>query len=195
MFAAAFADRAVQDRIVAVRSLDGPGFKKQTVNTPGFLRVIDRMETFMPQSSIVGLLLEHAETNRVIHSFAKGSKQHNIYSWSISGGIFTEEAGLSESSIRANKAINKWIEKMSDEDRMKLTDGIFELVSQTEAETLEELFEPKNLFSVMKKIGKLDDKTKELIGETGRIIMKAYRKKSSFSQKKGTQAAAIPGSR
>lgn len=182
MFAAAFADRAVQDRIVAVRSLDGPGFKKQTVNTPGFLRVIDRMETFMPQSSIVGLVLEHAETNHVIHSFAKGSKQHNIYSWSISGGIFTEEAGLSESSIRANKAINKWIEKMSDEDRMKLTDGIFELVSQTEAETLEELFEPKNLFSVMKKIGKLDDKTKELIGETGRIIMNAYREKSSFSQ-------------
>ena len=176
MYAAAFADKAVQDRIAAVRSLDGPGFKKRILSRRGFERILDRTESFMPQSSIVGLLLEHREKNRVIHSFAKDTKQHNVYTWSISGGDFTEETSLSESSIRANRAINKWIEKMSDEDRMRLTDGIFVLFEETEVETLSELFEAKNLFAVMKNIRKMDDKTKELIGETGRIIMKAYRK-------------------
>ena len=65
---------------------------------------------------------------------------------------------------------------MSDEDRMKLTDGIFEVIEAAQAETLDELFEARKLLTVMKKLGKLDDKTKELIGETGRIIRKSYRK-------------------
>ncbi|MCR5323786.1 MAG: DUF2974 domain-containing protein [Lachnospiraceae bacterium] len=171
MYGASFANKAVQDKIVAVRSLDGPGFKKQITDKRGFCRMLERMETIMPQSSIVGVLLEHREKTKVIHSFAKGSKQHILYSWSISGGEFTEEKGLSGSSIRANKAINCWIENMSDEDRMKLTDGIFKLLERTDVETLDELFEAKKLFVHMKKIGKMDKKTKELIIETGRIMM------------------------
>ena len=54
---------------------------------------------------------------------------------------------------------------------MKLTDGIFKLLERTDVETLDELFEAKKLFVHMKKIGKMDKKTKELIIETGRIMM------------------------
>ena len=177
MYASAFAKRDVQDRIAAIRSLDGPGFKKTVTDSKGFARVLDRMKTFMPQSSIVGLLLEHKEKHMVIHSFAKAAKQHNMYTWSISGASFTEEEGLSESSINTNKAINAWITDMSEEKRMRLTEGIFEIAQAADVDTLEELFEARNLPVIMKKIGKLDDETKELIVETGRIFMNSYKKR------------------
>ena len=176
MYGAAFVTRDVQERIIAVRSLDGPGFKKKVADRRGFTRMTDRMETFMPQSSIVGLLLEHKEKNRIIHSFAKGRKQHDIYTWSIMGGDFDEEEELSESSVRVNKAINGWITGMSDEKRMILTDGIFEIVEATQAETLEELFEAKKMFAVMKSLGRMDEEKKELIVETGRIIRASLKK-------------------
>ena len=142
------------------------------------MSVLDRMESFIPQSSIVGMLLEHREKTRIVHSFAKGSKQHDIYSWSISGGSFTEEEGLTAASIRVNKAIDCWAEGMSEEKRMKLTEGLYEIVETTHAETLEELFEAKNLYIVLKKMGQLDDETRELLGETGRIIMRSLREKN-----------------
>ena len=178
MYGAAFAQKELQEKIAAVRSLDGPGFKHRTTERRGFLRMADRMESFMPQSSMVGVLLEHKGENKVIHSFAKGTKQHDIYTWSIMGGDFTEEKSLSESGIRISKAINNWMKDMSDEKRMKLTDGIFEIVVATKAETLEELFEPKNIFAVRKNLGKMDDETKELIAETGRIIRASLKKKA-----------------
>ncbi|MCR5330214.1 MAG: DUF2974 domain-containing protein [Lachnospiraceae bacterium] len=176
MYAAAFAHKDVQERIVAVRGLDSPGFKDSTTGRRGFTRVVDRMETFIPQSSIVGLLLEHKEKYRVVYSSAKGRKQHNIYTWGILGGDFVGEKSLSGSGIRTNEAINSWITDMSDEKRMKLTDGIYEIIEATQAETLDELFEAKNLFTVMKNLGKMDEETKELVAETGRIIRNSRKK-------------------
>ena len=177
MYASAFAGEAIQQRIAAVRSLDGPGFRNKVTESEGFGRILDRMESYIPQSSIVGMLLEHKERTHVIHSRAKGTGQHDIYSWEITGDDFTEEEGLTAASVRVNKAINSWAEGMPDEKRMKLTEGIFEIVGTAQAETLEELFEAKKLFTVLAGMGKLDDDTKELLGETGKIIMRSLRKR------------------
>ena len=121
MYASAFAEETVQQHIAAVKSLDGPGFRDGITGTEGFMRVLDRMESFIPQSSIVGMLLEHKERIHIIHSCAKGSKQHDIYSWDITGDDFTEDEGLTSTSLMVNKAINSWAEDMPEEKRMKLT--------------------------------------------------------------------------
>ena len=178
MYAAAFSDGAVQDRIIAIRSLDGPGFKKQVIASAGFRNVSRKIITFMPQYSIVGLILEHTEKSVTVHSFAKGLKQHDIYSWEICGSDFVKSEELSKSSVLANKAINSWITDMSDESRRKLTDGLFEIVESAQVDTLEELFEAKNLIAVRKNYGRLDSETKALLSETGRIFMNSVRRKS-----------------
>ena len=179
MFASAFSDKKVQERIIAVRSLDGPGFKKEMLSEPGFKNVVKKTISFVPQYSIVGLILEHRGKCRVVHSFAKGAKQHDIYSWEILRGEFVEGESLSRSSILAKKAINNWVTKMPDESRKKLIEGLFEIVGTAQVDTLEDLFKAKNRLTVMRNYKKLDDETRALLSETGRIFMSSMRKKGS----------------
>ena len=193
MYAAAFADPAVQERIAAVRSLDGPGFKKQITSLPGFKNVVRKMSSFVPPNSVVGLILEHKEKCRVVNSFAKGSKQHDLYSWEIRRGEFAEGEAVAGSGQTTNRAINNWITKMSDESRRKLTDGIFEIIEAAQVGTLEELFEAKNLVTIMMNYGRLDDETKALLAETGRIFMDSLRKDKSGKKENGKKTNSKKG--
>ena len=61
VYAAAFCPAALQERIAAVYNNDGPGFDAEVIALPGYQRICARVQTFVPQSSIVGMLLEHEE--------------------------------------------------------------------------------------------------------------------------------------
>ena len=188
MYSSAFSAPEVRERIREIRNLDGPGFKSRITDSEGYKSVVERMRTFIPQGSIVGMILEHPERTTVVRSRARGTGQHDIYSWEISRDGFAEADSLSNQSILANKALNEWVEKMSDEKRMKLTDGIYSLIENSEIKTLEELFEARNLFAIMRKYGRLDDETKELVSETGRIFMDAVRR--GRKEQKGKESKA-----
>ena len=68
VYAAAECDRAVQDRIVRVYSHDGPGFLESVLQSDAFRRIADRIEKTLPQSSVVGMLLEHQERYSIVRS-------------------------------------------------------------------------------------------------------------------------------
>ncbi|MCR5685641.1 MAG: DUF2974 domain-containing protein [Lachnospiraceae bacterium] len=170
MYAAAFSKTDIQKRIRAVRNFDGPGFKDNILQSTEFIAVKDRIMTLMPQSSMVGILLGHKEPYRVVHSTAQTRKQHELYTWAVYRSDFMEESRLSESSVVAGKAMSDWITQMSDEERMKLTDGIFEILKGTDAVTIDELKEGRNLLTLARSLGKLDPETRALLGQTGRIL-------------------------
>lgn len=78
VYAAAFCPAALQERIAAVYNNDGPGFDAEVIALPGYQRICARVQTFVPQSSIVGMLLEHEEAYTIIHSTGDGFGQHNL---------------------------------------------------------------------------------------------------------------------
>ena len=49
----------IQERIVAVHNNDGPGFIWDISKTPGHKRIAGRIHTVLPQTSVVGMLMEH----------------------------------------------------------------------------------------------------------------------------------------
>ena len=62
---------------------DGPGFDAEVIALQGYQRICARVQTFVPQSSIVGMLLEHEEAYTIIHSTGDGFGQHNLYTWEV----------------------------------------------------------------------------------------------------------------
>ena len=80
VFAAMHVDKEVQDVIIKVFNFDGPGFNHKMIYTAGYKRIFDRIETFLPQSSIVGLLLEHVDDYEVVRSRNSGPLQHDAFS-------------------------------------------------------------------------------------------------------------------
>jgi hypothetical protein len=94
VYASSFCSQKVRRRIMQIRSLDGPGFSEETIKKPGFQEILDKTKTIVPSSSVVGILLEHAESFTVIRSYAtEGPFQHDPFTWEIDRDsyVFVEE--------------------------------------------------------------------------------------------------------
>ena len=72
VYSAAFCSEAVQNRIEIVYNFDGPGFDEKVLQKDGYKRICNKVNTFVPQSSVVGMLLNHEERYIIVHSTQLG---------------------------------------------------------------------------------------------------------------------------
>jgi hypothetical protein len=66
VYAAAHADKIAGDRIIAIYNNDGPGFQTNFIQSEGYQNILYKINTLLPKSSIVGMLLEHSGEYSVI---------------------------------------------------------------------------------------------------------------------------------
>ena len=140
----------VQQRILEVYNNDGPGFTDYMMGDPGYLAMVPRIKTFIPQSSVIGMLLEHEEPYTVIRSRQMGILQHEPYSWEVMGNAFLPVEGVSEDSKFLDATIKAWIAGMTNEERNELVDTMFSLLSSGDAETTWDLLQPRNWKTFLK---------------------------------------------
>lgn len=139
VYASAFCEARYQQRILAIYSNDGPGHDLKTVNAEGYRRISSRIHTYIPKSSIIGMLLEHGDQYRVVDSDAHGLFQHNPYSWQVNDDDFAYLPCTTALSDTLNESIREWLSGMDMEKRRFLFDTIFDVLSASEAKTLREL--------------------------------------------------------
>lgn len=128
IYASAFCDCG--GRIFEVYSNDGPGFKKEIVQRAGFAENLVKVKKFIPDSSIIGLLLSDGQAYTVVKSTAMGIKQHDAFTWKVERNRFVT-APLSDMSKVTKKLIGTWLETMKDEERQTFTELIFTLIEST----------------------------------------------------------------
>lgn len=109
VYAAAFCPAALQERIAAVYNNDGPGFDAEVIALPGYQRICARVQTFVPQSSIVGMLLEHEEAYTIIHSTGDGFGQHNLYTWEVLRDRFVTLETVTNGSRFLDRTLKQWL--------------------------------------------------------------------------------------
>ena len=143
VYAAAHLTPEEQQRIIAVYNNDGPGFLANIIEKEGYQRIIHKVTTFIPQSSVAGILLEHEEKFQIIRSNETGLMQHNAFSWEVLGKHFVYEQELSKSSLVLSQAIRAWLNDISLEERSQFVEALFKVIDATGAKTLSELSEDK----------------------------------------------------
>ena len=127
-------------RIRAVYNNDGPGFVTDLFAEPQFQQLQERVYTFVPQASIVGMLLEHDEEYQVVYSTQKGFLQHDPYSWCVIRNDWYYSEDTTNTSKLLDSSLRQWILGMKPEEREKLTDAIFHILqSETNAHTIQDL--------------------------------------------------------
>ena len=87
-YAAACSRPEVQDRLKAVYSFDGPGMSPDIFQSEGYQRVVDRIHSFVPQTAIVGMMMEYHRKYTVVKSDASGIAQHDPLTWQVYGPRF-----------------------------------------------------------------------------------------------------------
>ena len=123
VYAAMNASDEVKDRVERIYSLDGPGFPEAVVNSFEYSSVSDRIVKIVPDSSVVGMVLETPERCMVVKSDVEGIMQHFAFSWQMHGGEFDKVEDVANSSVTFNKALNKWLSNLSKEQRGRAVRG------------------------------------------------------------------------
>lgn len=176
VYAAAFCDRTIQDRIDRVYNYDGPGFDDKVLDAEGYRKICERVRTFVPQSSIVGMLLGHKEKYTIVHSAqAIGPWQHDTYSWEVLRNHFVCLESVDQGSRILDYTLKAWIADLDYEQREQFVNVIYDILTETDAFTLRDLGE--NWFSsaaiVLKSVKNLDEPTRRAVSEALSLLMKS----------------------
>ena len=163
VYAGVFAPQAVQDRIVCIYNFDGPGFNEQLIASPEFQQIDMRIHTFVPQSSLIGILLWHAEPFIVVKSDAVGLFQHNPYSWQVMGGSFVILPDRTRDSRLAEDTIKNWLSTLTPQERRRIIDGVYSVLSASDGRNLSDLFEGRNVRAILRAVSSLDEPTRDAI--------------------------------
>ncbi|MEL7645197.1 MAG: DUF2974 domain-containing protein [Anaerolineaceae bacterium] len=143
IFSAANIPADMQPGIVLIYNNDGPGFQRSVINSPGYQRIANRIITFIPQSSVVGMLLDQSGLYQVVDSTETGLMQHNAFSWEVIGRSFVYREGLSDSSVKFITALREWLDAVPLEEREEFTEALFTILEATGARTLKEFTQDK----------------------------------------------------
>lgn len=182
VYASAFCSAPVQERILAVYNYDGPGFDETILRRDGYRAICGRVHTFVPQSSVVGMLLGHEEEYTIVHSERMGLMQHNIYSWEVEPTGFLELETVTNSSRFIDHTIKAWIAGMDVQQRERFVDAVYDIMKETNAQTLRDLNENRlnSAMSVLRSLKNLDEQTRSDVTHAIGLLLKST--KIGFTQ-------------
>ena len=129
LYAACHTTDAIRKRIRQVYSFDGPGVDKPTLDGHGFQAVRERVQSWVPQSSVIGMLLCYHPGYLVLQSDAVGLMQHDAFTWAVQECAFKQLDSLSLSTRLSSEAFKLWLDQHSAEDRQFMVEVIFQIVS------------------------------------------------------------------
>ena len=174
VYAAAKANSHTQKRILDIYNLDGPGFTEAMMNDAGYLAIVPKIQTYIPESSIIGMLLEQRDSYSVIKSRQLGLLQHELYSWEIRAGDFEHTQEISRGTRFADRAITNWIRDMTPEERGAFVDATYQLLSAGGASSVGELLHPKNIRAFFKALSTNEESRRLLTAEMVEFLKAAY---------------------
>lgn len=132
-------DKKLQNRIKDVYNFDGPGFNKDFFDKPEYKAVEERIHSFYPGFSVVGMIFHHPEKFEIVKSEGFTFWQHDAMNWQIMGNNFINEADFTEESRLFYSAFNEWIDKLNAKQRKNFVETMFCILEASGAKTNNEI--------------------------------------------------------
>ncbi|MCR4951439.1 MAG: DUF2974 domain-containing protein [Solobacterium sp.] len=160
-FAAMYCREEVRKRIRRIVSLDGPGFRPEIAGTDEFLATAAKTIHFLPEQSVIGLLLENPVSEIVVDCSKSLLDQHDPYTWQIEGCRFIRAEKLSAISVFIKETVDLWLCGLSDEERLDFINLIFDSISASGAKRINEFADHPftNSASILTALSKADKAT------------------------------------
>lgn len=179
--------------ILKVFNFDGPGFNKEFIESERYQEMKERVETWVPESSVVGMLLEHEEDYQVVKSSQSGFLQHDATSWEVLGADFIRLPAVKESSKRMAAGVKEWMSGLSPEELEEFGERIYEVLTVTDAKTLADLNKDrwKSITAMIQSFSAMDKKTKDMLFALVKAMVSANIKKESSKKGEPTEIKQI----
>ena len=172
LYASAMQEEDIQHRIQQIYCWDAPGVHRSILGTEGYQRVVSKAKRYIPQDSIVGLMLESQVPYHIIESQGSGISQHSALMWNIEDDHFVELTELTKNSQLTDQTFKQWTEVVSDEDLKLFFDTFFELFFEMGVETVNDVYYNFRLYmqKFFEKAYQMDTEKREILLRVGRLL-------------------------
>lgn len=134
------------ERVDTIYSYDAPGLNQAIIETEGYQRTSPKIRRFVPQGSIVGMMLEVPEPTTIIKSRAFGGfAQHDAFTWEIKDHSFVTVSETSPDSQQTDLTLKQWVRETSEDERKKFFDTFFGIFLDAGITSINDLTDLKQL--------------------------------------------------
>lgn len=165
------------DRIKEIYNFDGPGFNINVLNNENYIKLKNKIKTFIPEDAIVGIIMNRNEDYKVVKSNADYIMQHDVYTWELEIDDFKYLKDISKNSRLLSKSISAWLNKIDIKDRKEFVDLLFQGLTDKSLDL-------NNLSNNFKFIGKIiyrsitEPEIRDMLSKTFKIVFEAYQLQS-----------------
>lgn len=140
VYAASQIQPELQDKISAVYTYDAPGLQAHLTETTGYQDVITKIHRFVPQGSVIGMMLEVPDAPIVVKSTALGGiAQHSTFSWQTEDNHFVQLESISSESLQIKDTLKEWVDSVPDEELELYFDLFFGTILESGINSINEL--------------------------------------------------------
>lgn len=142
----------IRDRVLEVYNQEGPGFSAEFLEDPGYRSILPKIRTYLPQGSMIGVVLYRAEPVIIVQSHETGIMQHDPFSWNICGTAITRMDALNANSRFFRLTMENWLAGFDMDDRVRLVNMLYDLLTSGDVEVMDDILQPKSLINYVARL-------------------------------------------
>ena len=165
VYASAFSYSHIKDNILNIYNFDGPGFIPEIVQSQEYKSIVSKIIKFIPEESIIGLLMYTKAQVEIVESSNKGINQHDLMSWQITKNTFNRRDAVAESSLVTDEILKKWVLKFDYDTREAFCDIFFGSMAASGATKFSQVTsnKPRMIATFTKEIQNLSPENQTLV--------------------------------
>ena len=175
VFGAIFNSQKIQELIEGIYSYDSPGFRKSLLKNDYYKNIEHKIHSYVPQDSIIGLLMHKLEEQKIVYSHATDSRQHDVFTWEIHGNRFVQSE-LTESALQIKQLANDLLDEISLDELEHFSEALFSIIGDGEDDYImgDRLFRLDKIPRIIIEFTNLSSESRQILLRVLRIF---YRKR------------------
>ncbi len=178
IYAALRAENVIFRKIEKIYSFDAPGLARSLTLSPRWEEVTAKTESFVPSTSIVGMLFNTAEKQRVVRADGIAIMQHDPFTWWTEKESFVYEKDLSVVSRLHSESMEAFLSSTTREERAILVSVISRVLASVKEENIFRI-----PFVIFERFDLFNNELLSLTDEEKRIVKKLFRAYMASSRK------------
>ncbi len=196
IYASCMANEKIRKRIVSVFNFDGPGFGDASLVNLRKKEIKNKLHSFTPEWSIVGMLLHHEKNYTVVKSDETFIQQHDASSWQVNGKSFVTVKEVVDFSKGFSDTLSNWLRALDDDERRSFVDTLFKILEANKAKTTIDINADrlKAAVGMIKEYSDLSKENKNMLKKILSLLFKegSLTIKRSMKEKNAQKPAALP---
>lgn len=175
LVAGMYANFIVRNKIKFICNADGPGLLDNEFYSNRFRDIKDKYIHIIPESSYIGLFLNHTN-DKIIKTSSKGLLSHAANYWLVDDNKFIEVNSLNSMSKALDEKLKNWLVKYNNQDKFNFVSNLDILLRRADVSSALELVSKNTkIFRLLRESKDMDEETKKIIKELLTIVIDCYK--------------------